>query len=482
MEETIAGFVDACARDCGVADRRADVQGRSEIGDGGVAVHGNGRDVEGSGRAIEIERETTRACTGDGRDGADVGGGGGDTAGQGQDAGAGGDGGGGAGAVIDEAEAGEGLIEVVQVKSTRTVQGRNNAVVDLAGLIEADGGVVDFEVTRWNCDAGGAVGSREVQCQCAGVADVAIELGAAGVGVGGVEGDDRRIERGVNKAGGRAIPVVHDAGVYDCRALVLREVERGDTAALRAAGGEEAVAHRRADGLAGEVAGDDETAGVQVQRVRVVREGQRLAIGAGVEGDGVGIVSAGAADVYIGNDKRGTAETQVLRGVAGASRDDGGIVALVACRVQNGEATGRIVGGRSHIAAERAALSRPRDDAIDEQAAAIGDDDATGVAHLAGRGTPEHGSKVGLGEVADLEDCGAHAAVGGHGGGEVVLGTGQGEGTDLFVAVPEIPSRQGKVTAAHGDGRGVVDAVGVGHGAGIREIEGGIVDGDRCGA
>ena len=249
---------------------------------------------------------------------------------------------------------------------------------------------------------------------------------------------------------------------------------------MGAAGGEDAVADSRTDGLTGEITRNDEAAGVQVQRVGIIGKAQGLIIGVGVEGDGVGIVGV-RTGTGTGDDEGSVGQAEIL-GDAARRGDDRGVIAPVTCAAQTGEAARGIAGGRFHIAGEGAAVRRPGDDAVDQEATAVGDDEAVCGTHLAGGISVEQGGEVALGEVAGAEDRGADGTVGAGGDGEVVLRPRQGDGAHGFRAIPEIATRQSQVAAAHGDRGGIVDPVAVGHRASIVKAEDGVVDRDGRGA
>ena len=284
LEQAVAGLGDADGRVVrGAADRRRDGEGRRGVGHGGVAVDRNRADVERAGRTTEVDGNTASACTRDSGDGADVDGSSCDVAGQGQDAGAGGNLRASATAVIAEGQAGEGLIEVVQSQQTDAVDGWNHGIVDLAVRLEPDFRLVDDEVTIRDCDGASAVGTSNLEVETACEALAAVDDGAPCVGIGTDERCSHSVERSIDQAGQTTGAVIDDGRVDVHRGALVHEKIQGLAASSGAACSEEAVTQGRADALTGEVAGDNQRTRSEVQDVRVIGEGKRLAVCVGGE-------------------------------------------------------------------------------------------------------------------------------------------------------------------------------------------------------
>ena len=347
LEQAVAGLGDAHGRVVrGAADRRRDGEGRRGVGHGGVAVDRDRADIERAGGAAQVEGDDAAragdggSCSGDQGDLADIGRTGGHTAGQGQDARAGAHVGLGRTAVIDEVQAGQGLVEVVEIEHARAPDLRHDAGVDLAGGVEPDGGAVDDEVAGRDGDGRTRIGAAHIETQSCGVGHAAVDDGSARVGVGG--GQDRRdgIRSAIDQPGGSPGPVVGDAGVEgDGGPLIHHQVERRGAGTLIASRSDLAGA----DALARLVAGDDETAGSEVQRVvRRVGEREGLVVRVRNPSDGVGQIGAGRAGVDVGNDERGAGKRQVASGRTAVGGQGGGVIARITGLVQRRETSGDV--------------------------------------------------------------------------------------------------------------------------------------------
>ena len=351
--------------------------------------------------------------------------------------------------------------------------------MDLAGLIEADGGGVEDEVAGRDGHGGGAVSAGDVQGQGAGMRDAAVEHGAAGEAVGGVQSRDDRVERHVNQAGRRP----HDAAVADrgidfnLRALVDGQVERIDPGG-RAARGEDTVAGRGTDGLSREVSGEEQATRTEVQRVEVVREGEGLISGAGRPGDGVRVVGAGHAGAAdIGHDEGCTLQTVVFGGHPGGGESRGGIT-RIADAVYSGKATRRVTGDRRDVTDEVVAGRHPRDDVIDEEGGAIAGEEArTAAAHLAGGRAQEDGGVVVPGDGSERQYRRFNRAAA-EGYGQIGLALIEDEVSQGFRGCGVVAAGEADGPALGGNGRGR-DAVSEVDGTGVGDGKGTVVDADR---
>ena len=157
---------------------------------------------------------------------------------------------------------------------------------------------------------------------------------------------------------------------------------------------------------------------------------------------------------------------------------------MIACRGERSKAARGVSGRRSHIAHQlRAPAVHPWDDAVYQQTGAIGGSETLVAPHLAAHVVQEQHGTVGLREVTESDDSGANRAQGlSVGKRDVVAPLGKQHIPEGFRGIGLVTTRDAESAAAESDVRGVVDAIGVRHGAGIVKRKGATIEVDACGA
>ena len=351
--------------------------------------------------------------------------------------------------------------------------------MNLAAGIQTDGRAIDDE--RFRRRGGerdghrrGAVGAGHGEGQRAGMTGATIELQAARKGVSPDQRGGGSIKRREHQARATAGGVIDDRRVDGERACLVEKVEWVNTSA-GPAHGQRSIAEGTAD-RTGEATACGQSARSQVELVGIIREGQALRIGATTPHDRVRKIDIRSRRGARGRE-RSAVETKVLRGGAGSCREDGGVVAPIACTIEITYAAGVVPGGWRHITGQFTGVGRPWDDAVDQRDPA-GEDEAPVIPHLSGD-IVQKGRVVGLGERTEGQLRGANRAIGAVGQGDRRLGAIEGKVTEGFSAIPLVTADESDGGSSRSDGRGVVHAVSISDGAEVTKRKSGETDLDR---